>query len=222
MQIIVEKSWEDFIATQKTKPYFLELQTILSKEDANFTIYPKPSERFLALQLTPLDTLKVVILGQDPYHGADQAHGLAFSIASNQKIPPTLRNIFQELQDDLDITKPKTSNLYTWSQQGVLLLNTILSVRANQPKSHQNIGWENFTDALIQHINKSCQGIVFILWGAQAAAKKQFINTNCHYIIESPHPSPLSAYRGFFKTKPFSKTNQLLIQQNKTPINWVL
>ena len=186
------------------------------------TIFPKKEDIFNAFHYTPYEETKVVILGQDPYHGPNQAHGFSFSVKPNVAIPPSLRNIFKELNADLDIPIPNHGFLVNWANQGVLLLNTVLTVRAHQANSHRGKGWEMFTDEVIKVLNERKQPIVFILWGKNAQVKKAMIDSRKHFILEAPHPSPLSAHRGFFGSKPFSKTNQFLQSIGKEPINWFI
>jgi uracil-DNA glycosylase len=216
-------NWKDLIKEEKRKDYFLELESFLESEyRAGKTIYPPKSEVFTAFELTPFEQVKVVILGQDPYHGHGQAHGLAFSVKEGVKLPPSLRNIFKELHTDLGIDRGSKGDLSAWARQGVLLLNTILTVEEGRAGSHQKKGWEIFTDTLIKTISDQCKGVIFILWGAPAQTKKKLINTQTHHVIESVHPSPLSSYRGFFGSKPFSQTNHLLKNAGKKEINWHL
>lgn len=213
--------WHDFIEQEKQKPYYIKLSQFIEQEDQIKTILPPKDDRFHAFELTPFDDVKVVILGQDPYHNYNQAHGLAFSVLSNQ-YPPSLKNIFIELQSDCDVDYPNTGNLEKWAKQGVLLLNTCLTVELHKPLSHQKKGWETFTLEAIKTINKERKNIVFILWGSKAIKYKKYIDQQKHKIIESVHPSPLSSYRGFFGSKPFTKTNQYLIKNGFKPINWDL
>lgn len=214
--------WTELLGSEKQAPYF---QEILSQVDAERqvgkTIYPPKELVFEAFKATPLDSLKVVILGQDPYHGPEQAHGLSFSVRHGVAIPPSLRNIYQELEQDISgFQRPVHGNLQHWAEQGVLLLNTVLTVQAGLAHSHAKFGWERFTDVVIEQINQHCEGIVFLLWGAHAQKKGQRIDTQRHHVLKAPHPSPLSAHRGFFGCRHFSQTNNLLRQQNKTPIDW--
>jgi uracil-DNA glycosylase len=199
-----------------------DLKKFLKQEkDAGRKVYPKGADIFNAFNKTPFDKLEVVILGQDPYHGESQAHGLSFSVQKGVTIPPSLRNIYKELQTDIPGFKiPDHGNLTEWAKQGVLLLNASLTVQAGIPGSHQKKGWEEFTDNVIKTISDKKQGVVFILWGAFAQAKAELIDTTKHHIIKSPHPSPFSADRGFFGSKPFSKTNEILKKGGKTPIDW--
>lgn len=215
-------NWKDLLKIEKQQPYFQNiLAFITSEQSAGKTIYPKNNELFMAFKLTPLEQVKVIILGQDPYHGPGQAHGLSFSVPEGIAQPPSLRNIFVELLEDKQIThKPKSGCLATWAKQGVLLLNSTLSVEANKPQSHAHIGWQSFTDIVIQEISKNKNHLVFMLWGNNAKQKSKLIDANKHCILESVHPSPLSAHRGFIGCKHFSKTNDYLIKHKKKPINW--
>lgn len=207
--------------TELKKPYFQQLWNFINEEKSRGkNIFPPESLVFNALDLVSEQNLKVVILGQDPYHGADQANGLAFSVNIGQKIPPSLRNIFKELNDDLGIPIPKHGDLTAWAKQGVLLLNSVLTVEEGKPGSHQHKGWEKFTDNIIQNISEENEGVVFMLWGNYAKSKSSFINANKHLILEAAHPSPLSAYQGFFQCKHFSKTNNYLMSIGKKPIEW--
>lgn len=217
---VIEESWKRALADQFASPYFEELKRFLVAEKQQFPVYPPGSLIFNAFNLTPFDKVKVVILGQDPYHEPGQAHGLCFSVQPGTKFPPSLLNIFQELYSDIGMPIPMTGNLDGWARQGVLLLNATLTVRAHQAGSHQHHGWETFTDAAIQRLSEQKNGIVFLLWGSYAQAKEALIDHNKHFILKAPHPSPLSAYRGFFGCKHFSKTNQLLSQSGQTPIRW--
>lgn len=219
---IIEESWKDALAEQFAAPYFAQLKQFLVTEKQQFVVYPPGPQIFNAFNLTPFDKVKVVIIGQDPYHEPGQAHGLCFSVQPGTKFPPSLMNIFQELQSDLGIPMPQNGNLEKWAQQGVLLLNATLTVRAHQAGSHQRRGWELFTDAAISQLSQKRSGIVFLLWGSYAQAKIQLIDSSKHFILTAPHPSPLSAYRGFFGCKHFSKTNELLVQSGQTPIDWSL
>ena len=217
---VIEESWKRALADQFASPYFEELKRFLVAGKQQFPVYPPGSLIFNAFNLTPFDKVKVVILGQDPYHEPGQAHGLCFSVQPGTKFPPSLLNIFQELHSDIGMPIPMTGNLDGWARQGVLLLNATLTVRAHQAGSHQHHGWETFTDAAIQRLSEQKNGIVFLLWGSYAQAKEALIDHNKHFILKAPHPSPLSAYRGFFGCKHFSKTNQLLSQSGQTPIRW--
>lgn len=222
MSILLEASWLEVLKEEFEKPYMIQLREFLKKEkESGQIIYPNNADIFNAFAKTPLDTLKVVILGQDPYHGAKQAHGLSFSVQKGIAIPPSLKNIYKELATDIPgFSKPNHGNLNEWAEQGVLLLNSTLTVQAGMPGSHQKKGWEIFTDQVIKTVSNKSRNIIFILWGNFAQAKSMLIDESKHYIIKSPHPSPLSAYNGFFGSKPFSKTNELLLKQGKVPINW--
>lgn len=214
-------SWKDILADEKSKSYFKDVLSFVEKERAQGKIiYPKNSEIFNSLQLTPLNDVKVVILGQDPYHGPNQAHGLCFSVNKGVPCPPSLQNIFKELKSDLGLSIPGHGNLESWAKQGVLLLNASLTVRAGEPQSHANKGWEIFTDKIVAEINQRLSGIVFLLWGSSAQKKGSIIDRSKHFVLEAPHPSPLSAHRGFLGCRHFSKANTLLSQQGKTIINW--
>ncbi|TFF36757.1 uracil-DNA glycosylase [Mucilaginibacter psychrotolerans] len=220
----LEQSWKNILGEELEKPYMLQLKSFLKQErDAGHTIYPKNAEIFNAFNTTPLDEVKVVIIGQDPYHGPEQAHGLSFSVREGIVPPPSLRNIYKELATDIPgFQIPKSGDLTKWAQQGVLLLNATLTVRAATAGSHQKKGWETFTDAAIKKISDEKVGLVFILWGAYAQSKGVLINpNNNHLIIKSTHPSPLAvSHGGFFGSKPFSKTNDFLVKQGKQPIDW--
>ncbi len=219
---IIEESWKSALAEQFAAPYFEQLKQFLVAEKQQYAVYPPGPLIFNAFNLTPFDKVKVVIIGQDPYHEPGQAHGLCFSVQPGTKFPPSLVNIFQELQNDVGIPAPQNGNLENWARQGVLLLNATLTVRAHQAGSHQRRGWEIFTDAAISQLSQKRSGLVFLLWGSYAQAKIQLIDTSKHFILTAPHPSPLSAYRGFFGCKHFSKTNEILIQNGQTPIDWSL
>lgn len=199
-----------------------KLKEFLAEEKKSHTIFPQGSHIFNAFNTTPFDAVKVVILGQDPYHGSGQAHGLSFSVQSGVKIPPSLQNIFKELVDDMGCPYPKSGDLSGWAKQGVLLLNTLLTVRQGEPFSHKDHGWERFTDEVIRLISAQCENVVFILWGGPAQKKTSLIDAAEHLILKAPHPSPLSSYRGFFGSKPFSKTNAYLIHHGIEPISWCL
>ena len=203
-------------------PYMEALKVFLTEEKNNYIIFPQGNTIFNAFNTTPFDAVKVVILGQDPYHGAGQAHGLSFSVQHGVKLPPSLQNIFKELVDDMGCSFPKSGDLSSWARQGVLLLNALLSVREGEPLSHKNRGWERFTDEVIRSLSAECEHIVFILWGAPAQKKVSLINETKHMILKAPHPSPLSSYRGFFGSKPFSKTNEYLAQHGIEVIDWCL
>jgi uracil-DNA glycosylase len=222
MSIELEPSWLKVLEPEFEKDYMIKLKKQLKDEkDAGHTIYPKGKDIFNAFWKTPFTNLKVVILGQDPYHGSNQAHGLSFSVQKGIAIPPSLQNIYKELQTDIPGFKiPNHGDLTEWAEQGVLLLNATLTVRASTAGSHQKFGWENFTDKVISEISKDKEGIVFILWGKFAQAKAELIDANKHFIIKSAHPSPFSAYNGFFGSRPFSKTNEILTKEGKKPIDW--
>ena len=213
--------WKTYLNDEFKKPYMLKLSNFLKNERTNYEIYPSQEDVFKAFELTDLNEIKVVILGQDPYHGKDQAHGLAFSVNNNTQTP-SLRNIFKEYADDLKLAHPTTTNLSQWAKQGVFLLNTTMTVRRGLANSHKNRGWEIFTDKVIQIISQHQSHVVFILWGGDAQKKSLFIDTDKHLIIKSPHPSPLSAYRGFFGSKPFSTANRFLKNNEIEPVNWNL
>ena len=220
MQVKIEKSWQEVLQTEFDKPYFENLVGFVKQEYASNTIFPPAGQIFNAFNTCPFNNVKVVILGQDPYHGPGQAHGLCFSVNDGIQFPPSLQNIFKEITADLGIPAPKTGNLTRWAEQGVLLLNATLTVRASQAGSHQGKGWEEFTDAVIKTISEKAENVVFILWGSYAIKKKSLINASKHCILTAPHPSPLSSYRGFFGCKHFSQTNTYLTSKGKTPINW--
>jgi len=214
--------WNPLLREELAKPYWAELQTYVAAERATHVVYPAPDDVFAALHLTPYASVKVLLLGQDPYHGPKQAHGLCFSVQRGVALPPSLRNIYKELQEDVGVEPPKHGCLDAWARQGVLLLNTSLTVRAGQAASHQGKGWEVFTDQVIRAVNDKPERVVFILWGASARKKKAFIDTSRHVIIESAHPSPLSAHNGFFGSRPFSRTNEALRAAGLDPIDWSL
>ena len=220
MDVKIEQSWKEKLAPEFDKPYFSHLAQFVKTEYATQTVYPNGSRIFNAFDQTPFHRVKVVILGQDPYHEPGQAHGLCFSVNDGIPLPPSLQNIYKELQDDLGCVPPASGNLERWARQGVLLLNATLTVQAHRAGSHQNKGWEEFTDAVIHKIAEEKESIVFILWGSYAQKKGAFINPYKHLVIQSAHPSPLSAYRGFFGSKPFSKTNAYLLRMGQTPIQW--
>jgi len=212
--------WQELLQDEFQKPYYLQLRQQLIKEYRTKTVYPDMYDIFNALHYTAYKDVRVVILGQDPYHGPNQAHGLSFSVKPGVQPPPSLLNIFKELQDDLQCYIPNNGYLKKWADQGVLLLNTILTVVAGKPNSHKNLGWEQFTNRIIELLNEREDPIVFILWGSHAQAKRQLITNPQHYIIASAHPSPLSANRGFFGSRPFSRTNKILQHLGKPPIDW--
>ena len=212
--------WDEILKDEIEKDYFQNLLSFIKKEYTEKTIYPKQTEIFKAFRNTSYKETKVVILGQDPYHGENQAEGLSFSVKVGVNKPPSLQNIFKELHDDLGYSIPSTGSLVKWSEEGVLLLNTVLTVEKDKAASHKDIGWETFTDSVIKKLNEKNSPIVFILWGSFARNKKSLITNKNHYIIESAHPSPFSAYNGFFGSKPFSKTNNFLISKGLKPIDW--
>lgn len=216
----VSNDWNRVLENEFTREYFLKLQQFLQDEYRNATVYPSESEVFNAFHYTPFSEVNVVILGQDPYHGPRQAHGLSFSVKTGQKLPPSLKNIYKELHQDIGCEPSDNGCLIQWAKQGVLLLNTVLTVRQSEPNSHKGIGWESFTDCVIESLNEREKPVVFILWGRHAQAKKVLVTGEQHVIIKSPHPSPLSASRGFFGSKPFSKVNEHLTRMGETPIEW--
>ena len=220
MEVKIEKSWKEVLQTEFDKPYFENLVGFVKQEYASRTIFPPAGQIFNAFNTCPFNNVKVVILGQDPYHGPRQAHGLCFSVNDGIQFPPSLQNIFKEINSDLGIPMPKSGNLTRWAEQGVLLLNATLTVRASQAGSHQGRGWEEFTDAVIKIISEKSENVVFILWGSYAIKKKALIDASKHCILTAPHPSPLSSYRGFFGCKHFSQTNTYLTSKGKTPIEW--
>ena len=217
---IIGNDWDEILSEEFEKDYYQKLRSFLDEEYKNKTIYPLTQNIYNALRLTTYKDTKVVILGQDPYHEPNQAHGLAFSVNKGVNIPPSLINIYKELHDDIGCAIPNHGYLVSWAKQGVLLLNTVLTVIAHNANSHKNKGWELLTDTIIKKLNDKQEPIVFILWGSNARSKKQYITNPKHLIIESVHPSPLSAYNGFFGSKPFSKTNDFLIKNNLKPIDW--
>lgn len=221
MDVKIEPSWKTVLSAEFEKPYFTALTDFVRTAYHTGTVYPPPRELFAAFKLTPFHQVKVVILGQDPYHGPGQAHGLCFSVQEHVPIPPSLVNMYKELSDDLGIAPPQTGNLEPWAKQGVLLLNATLTVTAHQAGSHQGKGWEAFTDAVIHALAEQKEHLVFILWGSYAQKKGAFIDEQKHLVLKAPHPSPLSAHRGFFGSKPFSKTNAYLAWHGKEEIKWV-
>lgn len=214
--------WNPILGQELVKPYWEPLQRFVHDERERHDVYPPDDEVFAALHLTPHADVKVLILGQDPYHGPGQAHGLCFSVRPGVPAPPSLSNIFTELQSDLGLARPPHGTLEPWARRGVLLLNATLTVRAHAAASHQGKGWEHFTDAVIAAVNAKPDRVVFILWGSSARKKASLIDRSRHSVIESPHPSPLSAHRGFFGSKPFSRANQLLAEAGRTPVDWEL
>ncbi|MBQ6630651.1 MAG: uracil-DNA glycosylase [Romboutsia sp.] len=216
----LDNDWEELLKDEFKKEYYLELREFLKEEYSTKVIYPNMYNIFEALKHTSYKDTKVLILGQDPYHGENQAHGLAFSVQPNVAIPPSLLNIYKELKNDIGCFIPNNGYLIPWADQGILLLNTALTVRAHEANSHKGKGWEIFTDRIIELLNDREDPVIFVLWGANARKKKELINSSRHYILEAPHPSPLSASRGFFGCKHFSKINEILTDLGKTPIDW--
>ena len=220
MDVKIESTWKEHLKDEFDKDYFVQLTDFVRNEYHNGTIYPPGHLIFNPFNLCPFDKVKVVIIGQDPYHGPGQAHGLCFSVNDGVAFPPSLQNIFKEIKSDIGTNVPQSGNLTRWAQQGVLLLNSTLTVRAHLAASHARHGWETFTDAVIQSLAEEREHLVFILWGSYAQKKGAFIDSNKHLVLSSAHPSPLSAYNGFFGNKHFSKTNEYLIKYGKSPINW--
>lgn len=220
MDVRLEPSWKKLLRAEFEKPYFFELTKFVKNEYHTKTVYPPARFIFNALDSLPVDEVKVVILGQDPYHGPGQAHGLSFSVPDGVRLPPSLQNIYKEIESDLGCPRPVSGDLSRWARQGVLLLNATLTVRAGQAGSHQNQGWETFTDAIIRHLAEKKDHLVFILWGNYAQKKGAFIDDTKHLVIKSPHPSPFSAHSGFFGSRPFSQTNHYLKAHSQTPIVW--
>lgn len=220
--VTLGNDWDDILAPEWKTPYYILLRQFLKEEYATKTIYPNMHDIFNALKYTSFEKVKAVIIGQDPYHGAGQAHGLCFSVKKGVDIPPSLQNIYKELQSDLGITPPNHGYLEDWARQGVLMLNTALTVRAGQAASHRGHGWERFTDCVIEKLNEKQTPVVFLLWGKPAIEKAKIITNPIHLKLEAPHPSPLSAYRGFFGCKHFSKANKFLASNGIEPINWQL
>ena len=220
MNVKIEPGWHEMLQSEFDKPYFAGLVSFVKDEYQKNTVYPPGNQIFRAFDLCPIDQVKVVIIGQDPYHGPGQANGLCFSVSEQIKMPPSLVNIFKEIKTDLGKEFPPNGSLERWANQGVLLLNATLTVRAREAGSHQNKGWEDFTDAVIRKLTEQKSDIVYILWGAYAQRKGEVIPTDRNLVIKSPHPSPFSADRGFFGSKPFSKTNEYLVSKGKKPINW--
>jgi len=220
MQVKIEDSWKQILAPEFDKEYFKKLIAFVKEEYATQQVFPPGSLIFNAFEKTPFDKVKVVLIGQDPYHGFGQAHGLSFSVPDKVTVPPSLRNIFKEIKDDVGKEIPKSGNLERWAVQGVLLLNATLTVRANSPGSHQKKGWEEFTDAVIKELSEQKEGLVFLLWGAFAQKKGALINGQKHHILTAAHPSPFAADKGFFGCRHFSKTNQFLKEQGQTEIDW--
>lgn len=216
----MKTDWNPVLRSELDQPYWRELQAFVAEERRRHTVYPPPEEVFAALHLTPYASVKVVILGQDPYHGPGQAHGLCFSVRRGTALPPSLVNIFRELESDLGVPPPPDGDLTRWATQGVLLLNATLTVRARRAASHQGKGWERFTDAVLAAVNAKPHRVVFILWGAAARRKRSLVDLERHVVIESAHPSPLSAHNGFFGSRPFSRTNAALSEAGLEPIDW--
>jgi uracil-DNA glycosylase len=217
-----QTDWNPVLRDEFEQPYWKDLQAFVAKERASHTVYPSHEDVFRALHLTSIAATKVLILGQDPYHGPGQANGLAFSVGAGTRIPPSLQNIHKELEADVGLPRPDHGNLESWARQGVLLINATLTVRAHTAASHQNHGWETFTNRVIEAVNKKADRVVFVLWGASARKKTELVDTSRHVIIESPHPSPLSAHRGFFGSRPFSRTNEALTLAGLAPVDWSL
>ncbi|WP_227937198.1 uracil-DNA glycosylase [Alkalihalobacillus deserti] len=217
---LLTTDWQHILEPEFKQPYFKKIEQFLNEDSKIHAIYPPEVDRYSALDYTSYEETKVVILGQDPYHGPNQAHGLSFSVKPGQKIPPSLKNIYKELQMDIGCDPPTDGYLVPWAKQGVLLLNTVLSVRKGEPASHKGQGWERFTDAIIKVLNERELPVIFVLWGKQAQAKLSLITNKHHPIIQAPHPSPFSANRGFFGSKPFSQINHLLEQDKTEPIKW--
>ncbi|MCL1039467.1 uracil-DNA glycosylase [Shewanella submarina] len=217
-------TWTDVLAAEKSQPYFMDtLKYVAARRAEGITVYPPKEEVFSAFAVTPFDKVKVVILGQDPYHGPGQAHGLCFSVKHGIQAPPSLQNIYQELASDIPgFQVPNHGYLQSWAEQGVLLLNTVLTVEGGQAHSHKHLGWEQFTDRVIQQINDHRQGVIFMLWGSHAQKKGQVINSQKHIVLTAPHPSPLSAHRGFFGCRHFSTANQILAERGEPQIHWQL
>ncbi|MFJ8528847.1 uracil-DNA glycosylase [Bacillus sp. NPDC094106] len=220
MEHILKNDWEPLLAPEFEKPYYQKLRQFLKEEYSTHVIYPNKNDIFNALHYTSYENTKVVILGQDPYHGPDQAHGLSFSVQPGVRTPPSLQNMYKELQSDVGCEIPNNGYLVKWAEQGVLLLNAVLTVRQGEANSHKGKGWEHFTDRVIELLNEREKPVIFILWGRHAQAKKKLITNSNHHIIESVHPSPLSARRGFFGSKPFSKVNEFLSSMSEKEIDW--
>ena len=213
-------TWNEILAEEMQKDYYQELQDFVQKRRAEVRVFPEEKNVFNALELTPFESVKVVILGQDPYHGFGQAHGLSFSVQKGIPLPPSLKNIYKELQEDIGGELPTEGDLSHWAKQGVLLLNTVLTVEEGNANSHKGMGWERLTNRLIESLNKLKHPVIFILWGKPAQDKEKLITNPNHVLLKAPHPSPLSAYRGFFGSKPFSRVNDILMQQGQSPIRW--
>jgi uracil-DNA glycosylase len=220
--VVARTDWNPVLRDELCQPYWTELQSFVAAERAAGPVYPSADRVFAALHLTPLAEVKVVILGQDPYHGPGQAHGLCFSVPAGVPLPPSLRNIYRELHDDLGLDAPRSGDLTPWARRGVLLLNTTLTVRAGAAASHQGHGWEVFTDQVIRAVSAGPEPVVFILWGAHARKKRVLVDRSRHVVIESAHPSPLSAHNGFFGSRPFSRANAALVAAGRQPVDWSL
>jgi uracil-DNA glycosylase len=215
-------AWLEVLGAEFDQPYMAELRAFLVEEKRQHPVFPPGPEIFRAFWLTPFDRVRVVILGQDPYHGPGQAHGLSFSVAAGVRPPPSLENMFKELQDDLGLPRPRTGDLSPWAAQGVLLLNATLTVRAHEANSHRGRGWETFTDRAVEALARQREGLAFVLWGSSAAQKARVVDPSRHLVLKAPHPSPLSAHRGFFGSKPYSRVNAYLQSQGQPPIDWAL
>ena len=222
MDVKIAPDWKELLSPEFEKPYFAALTQFVRQEYATHRIYPRGSNIFRAFDKCPFDKLKVVIIGQDPYHGPGQAHGMCFSVKRGTPPPPSLQNIFKEIKSDLGIDPPQHGELTSWADNGVLLLNTVLTVREGQPNSHKGMGWEQFTDRIIQLLNDRQQPMVFLLWGGNARSKARLITNPAHLVLQCAHPSPLSAYNGFFGCRHFSKTNEFLVSRGMKPIDWKL
>lgn len=222
MAEILTNDWKDALGDEFEKPYYKELRQFLIEEYRTGQVFPPMGDIFNALHYTPLSSVRVMILGQDPYHDVNQAHGLCFSVLPGQQLPPSLQNIYKELQEDMGCPPPNHGYLKKWADQGVLMLNTVLTVRAHQANSHQNKGWEHFTNAVIEAVNCQQRPIVYLLWGKPAQSKIPMLKNREHLVLKAPHPSPLSAYRGFFGSKPFSRANQFLVKHGASPIDWCI
>jgi len=220
--MFLNNEWSSLLDDEIQSAYFKKLQVFIDNEYKTKIVYPKYENIFRAFNLISPKEVKVVIIGQDPYHGINQANGLAFSVCNECKIPPSLKNIFKELMDDMKCNTPINGNLTKWSKEGVLLINSVLTVLQSQANSHKNMGWETFTDSVIKKLSLECENIVFILWGSPSQKKESFIDTTKHFVLKAPHPSPLSSYRGFFGSKPFSQANEYLKSNNRGEIDWCL
>ena len=221
-EVEIDSSWQSLLRGEFDKPYFDQLRRFIKSEYQSKTIYPPPSHIFNAFNSTPVNKVKCVIIGQDPYHGAGQAHGLCFSVKAGVKPPPSLKNIYKEIESDLNVSMPNNGCLQQWADQGILMLNNVLTVEEGKPNSHKKSGWEIFTAKAIEELSKHTEGLVFILWGNSAQQKEDLIDSDKHLTLKAPHPSPLSAYSGFFGCRHFSKTNAYLVSRNKKQIDWAL